>query len=445
MEVHQGHSQVTHQRGAARIAHGFDAGHFIYPKVGGDSHAFGVIHIVAAGSDAHEGFAVAANSFAQLGGEFGQRAGFVAAFEQQVNRAQHTGGNDDVAGAHSLLAFEDPVGGAFVQNFVASAVSAQPVEGANVQDVGFCLHLGAILFGKVKIVFVEGVFGVVPASHHTPAAMNTARPIGAFPVEERIGHRFARLAKENSHRCGREGVLLPQLFGYLVQMPVGGPQFGVGGDAQHAVGGGKVGFQFLFPVAQIFPFGGFVKGATGLDVRAGVDQAAAADAAAVEDHDVVEEVDAHDAKTARCRHPQILENVPVRLWEIRREIPLAPFQDQHPIPLLCQSHGRHAAPKPGTDNDKVENIVSFVCRGVRLIHLTILWSVCGCGREQLLIKRQSLPAQREWRHWHDGDYLAGDVFRTPAGRRSLITQCVILLYKILLCKSPTNPNETPLD
>src|SRR5215216_1366149 len=63
-----------------------------------------------------------------------------------------------------------------------------------------------------------------------------------------------------------------------------------------------------------------------------------------------------DSKTARCRRPEILADVPGGLRKIVIAEALTALEHQHTIALLSQPHCRNAAAETRTDDDEVEGI-----------------------------------------------------------------------------------------
>ena len=61
----------------------------------------------------------------------------------------------------------------------------------------------------------------MPATHHARAAPDAARPIGAFPSEERVGHRLVRLPRNTPDPGLRVGVAEALLLRVLLEQAVG--------------------------------------------------------------------------------------------------------------------------------------------------------------------------------------------------------------------------------
>src|ERR1017187_3066572 len=72
------------------------------------------------------------------------------------------------------------------------------------------------------------------------------------------------------------------------------------------------------------------------------------------DQDVAEGIDVEETAQSEARPPDPPPEQPVGGGQVLRSPPAAHFHYAHPVALLREPVGRHAAAEPGTDHDEVE-------------------------------------------------------------------------------------------
>src|SRR5271157_3771193 len=251
-----------------------------------------------------------------------------------------------------------PRGGLHGRDFVAIAAVGLAVQRPNIHDSGFGKDGGAVLFGKIEIILVEGVLGAVTATHHAATTGIAGGALRTFSAEERVGISLAaglawrrlknadpRTIEGVSNSCGLGGVLEQQ---------VAGSENLVFGDAEHARCSVIMLRHFGLPVSQSRPISVVPDFIWRPKQRAGVGYRSAADGTAVQDGDMPEEAHIEEAAQRQVRTPEPTMDGPACARQVLRRPTAAHLHDRDFVALLDQPVGGDAAAESGTDDDKVE-------------------------------------------------------------------------------------------
>ncbi len=332
--------------GAGGVAHGLEGGVLAGPQDGGDGDALG--HLLAGRDHAHEHLRVGAHELPDLRRQAGQTARIVPQAEQEGHGPEHASGEHDPGGAVGPR----PPGPR--SPALADVHLVAPVPGPHGGHLAEVADLEPVPLRQPEVVAVEGVLGAVAAAHHAAAAVGAARAVGALALEERVGHRFARLAEEDADGGGRMVALPAERPGDGADGPVRVRVVGDLGGPEHAPGGGVMGSQLSSPVGEVAPGRGGEEGVVlGLLEHAPVDQGAAAHADAGQRGQVAQEGHPERAPEAEGGGPEPAAQVPGGAGEVVRAEPGALLEHEDPVALLDETEAGDAAAEPGPDDDEI--------------------------------------------------------------------------------------------
>src|SRR5271157_3867343 len=194
--------------------------------------------------------------FAQPVADARQRA-FCLQAEEKLSCPERRCGEDNRAASEAPGMPIQPRGGLHGRDLVAIAAIELAVQRPDIHHSGLGKYGGAVLFGKIKVILIESVFGAVPAAHHAAAAAIAGGALRTFSAEERVGISLAaglawrRL--KNADPRAVEGVGNSCGLGGALKQEVAGAEDLVLRNAEHARCSVIMLRHFGFPVSQSRP------------------------------------------------------------------------------------------------------------------------------------------------------------------------------------------------
>ena len=129
---------------------------------------------------------------------------------KELGRAQGTCCNNDL-GNYDFL---------FLGKYLVALYKCELVSGSYLLDVyhlGKRHNLGTEFFGKVEVVFHEGVFSPMPTTSHALTAVDAAGSCRSRAAKIRIGCGFSFFAEVDTKRSHLEGVSKTQAVAGFLQ------------------------------------------------------------------------------------------------------------------------------------------------------------------------------------------------------------------------------------
>ena len=287
----------------------------------------------------------------------GRQGTVLAQTEEQLHRSQRRCREQDVGAGKSLRVASSPCTGTDGLNLISGAAVLSALQRLDVYYLRFGKYPGAMLFGEIEIVQIEGILRTEAASHDAPATRRAGTTVGTFTFKVRIGNIISWrliIQLKNTDAGIAEASGTSHSRGGFFKQVVGRTENGILHNSQHARSGLVVLRHFVLPVSQTSPHSGVPNGIRRRKQGRRVSDGSAPDSAAMENRHVSKQSHVEKSAKTEPRTPEPSVNGPARARKGFARPAAAHFHHANPIAFFGQAMRRNATPEARADHDEVE-------------------------------------------------------------------------------------------